>query len=589
MTSVGQGQLSISTAARTARAAYNDGANASAIRRLVAISGRQRGHRERDWHRYLRDFGAELEPYPIQLPLLNEYGDVVEETVFCILPHEMLAAIYRAGPAQRCVSLYGPGGREAVGEFWRNAVGNNLQWAENHPAVMQGLSEDCVPLLLHYDGCQIYNNSNHCIWDFASYLTEKSNVFDRQLLFLAVPEGRMDSPLVRNAVHSRVAAVLAWSADVMLTGTWPTRGFYAEEFSPGTVRWASQGSALTATGLRAAFVGIIADHKARIEMHDFKNKPKAMHICDGCDANGVYPKADPALSYQDFRVEAGWRETILSHAEYVRHAPARAQATYLGIPGITYDVLWRDLMHNFHLGIARDLIGSLVTAWNESGVLVQWCVQQGLDTSKPHVQLHWAFRQWCKRLGVQSDGINWFAPTSLGRWVKSMLPELNSKVKAARVKPIVMFLQHVSLQMPVLHTWVPVANQCIFGAARFLEILDCAGMWLTHGERARAVRAGRAMLVSYQWLAKKACRLRLRLWHLRPKHHYVDHQLLDVSTGVNIKALMCFGAEDFMGCVKRLGSGCHANTLTERLPLRYIQFLGARWQKRARSGKLVLH
>ena len=86
-------------------------------------------------------------------------------------------------------------------------------------------------------------------------------------------------------------------------------------------------------------------------------------------------------------------------------------------------------------------------------------------------------------------------------------------------------------------------------------------------------------LLSWQHLAAQCQMRKLRLYKMRPKHHYLDHIARDVArTSLNPrKTMTCFNDESFLGCLKKIGIRCHAANMMESLLQRYILFLSLRW------------
>lgn len=86
-------------------------------------------------------------------------------------------------------------------------------------------------------------------------------------------------------------------------------------------------------------------------------------------------------------------------------------------------------------------------------------------------------------------------------------------------------------------------------------------------------------LLAWQHLAARCEGLNLRLYKLRPKHHYFDHIGEDVQrTCLNMwKLASCNNDESFLGYLKRIGIRCHQASMVQRLFQRYLLFLSVRW------------
>lgn len=90
-------------------------------------------------------------------------------------------------------------------------------------------------------------------------------------------------------------------------------------------------------------------------------------------------------------------------------------------------------------------------------------------------------------------------------------------------------------------------------------------------------------LISWQHIASQCEKNGLRLYKMRPKHHYMDHTGEDVKrTHLNcLKLMACFNDESFLGYLKRIGIRCHSSKMMERLFQRYLLFIGLRWRDAA--------
>ena len=102
-----------------------------------------------------------------------------------------------------------------------------------------------------------------------------------------------------------------------------------------------------------------------------------------------------------------------------------------------------------------------------------------------------------------------------------------------------------------------------------------------------AYAAGKLYLKSQVLLADLCCRHGVLRWKLRPKLHYLDHQVEDIRLyGWNPKFWECWMDEDFMGKIALLSGKCPATNTALRTILRYIVLFWARARKRKRGETL---
>lgn len=97
-----------------------------------------------------------LEPYFVPFDIfVADYKDPQSVLVPIILPHEIFAAVYNAGPEQWRRSMIGENGTEGVMEWWENAM--QTPWGATHPALADAEHLDtCVPFVLHEDGAESF-------------------------------------------------------------------------------------------------------------------------------------------------------------------------------------------------------------------------------------------------------------------------------------------------------------------------------------------------------------------------------------------------------------------------------------------------
>ena len=100
----------------------------------------------------------------------------------------------------------------------------------------------------------------------------------------------------------------------------------------------------------------------------------------------------------------------------------------------------------------------------------------------------------------------------------------------------------------------------------YVEILAGAGMFLTPEEARLARLAGEEFLTMYQALACQALPAGELLWRLRPKWHYLCHQVASLTeTKENPSKMDLCAAETYMGRIKLIASKCHGKTIARRV------------------------
>jgi hypothetical protein len=97
--------------------------------------------------------------------------------------------------------------------------------------------------------------------------------------------------------------------------------------------------------------------------------------------------------------------------------------------------------------------------------------------------------------------------------------------------------------------------------------------------------------LSRQRLAELADDANIALWKVLPKHHYLMHVFLKVTTErVNPRKVTNFMDEDFLGKISRLGKSVSAKTASLRILQRYLLYelmlnipLPIRWPRQLRD------
>ena len=128
-----------------------------------------------------------------------------------------------------------------------------------------------------------------------------------------------------------------------------------------------------------------------------------------------------------------------------------------------------------------------------------------------------------------------FSLSGISRKFQNTYPILDSEIKAAHIKIVLVFLSGKcnAVVRALQKEPIDVASlehaklraTCIWSMCEFLHVLDVSGRWLDDTQVKRAQWAGRLFLLSYPHLAKSAYDQHYVCWKQRPKFHYFDHLL----------------------------------------------------------------
>ncbi len=274
-------------------------------------------------------------------------------------------------------------------------------------------------------------------------------------------------------------------------------------------------------------------------------------LCNKCFAHARIQ----ALFWTDTSEQAGHKLTILSTDDYLTNLSYRSPLTFL--PGwCLFFILW-DIMHNLFLGTGKDHVASGVLLLCEIG----WFPGAGLDQQL--ISATDCFRYFWKERGV------YVQPRRFTRESLNYAPNTNYPIyetKAWHIKLALIWLAHEFFFANIHNESAEVsyAATLFHSISDFLWTLDHSPMFMSSAQARSAYDAGKLYLKTSMLLADGCLARGVFRWKYRPKLHYLDHQIDDVRSEWNPRFWMCFMDEDFMGKLSKLGSKCHAKTISLR-------------------------
>lgn len=160
--------------------------------------------------------------------------------VSVLLPHEVMAALYRYGTDMFHALLAGNMSERSVGQFWKHV--KTLDDWKAHPVLATCDSlclERMVPVNIHGDGAAMYREDEYFVYSWSSAFSGSSMVKDvlmAKIPIAIIPEKDMTHPDVRQHVNDTVARLVSWSLKCAAEGVAPLLGFRDEEFDPKSYR-----------------------------------------------------------------------------------------------------------------------------------------------------------------------------------------------------------------------------------------------------------------------------------------------------------------------------------------------------------------
>ena len=186
-----------------------------------------------------------------------------------------------------------------------------------------------------------------------------AQVVDTKIPCCIIPHEAMKEPIT-DAVHQRVAQVLTWSLKHAGSGLGPILGEDGCPFDSATRHRLA--NVELASGWRLAYAGFRADLKARRFHHRYYLCNEICHMC-----MATKPHVNLHLAYTNFRSDAAYLMTEISHSDYVRHHVAVSH--WCDMPGFCIETVYSDLMHVLWLGTCKSLMASCLGYWHKRDVL----------------------------------------------------------------------------------------------------------------------------------------------------------------------------------------------------------------------------
>ena len=247
-----------------------------------------------------------------------------------------------------------------------------------------------------------------------------------------------------------------------------------------------------------------------------------------------------------------------------RFVPWRWTPAYASLDGFNTRQIFPDLLHVWHLGVCRDLIGSAMQLLLEAGV--------------------WDGRSEATKLQNATIDLKSFAashklPLKLKKLSKTKLslstkkyPELKSSGYDSYV--VLRWLLCVCENRGAL---IPDRlRTCVWAGNHVLSILTHAGHFLTHSERQNRTVVGQLFLTSYIGLAHEELRRGRLLFRLRPKFHLFHHVCMNPSF-INAGRYSTWMDEDGLKKLMRIMRRTDARTAEQRVLQRWLLSLYSVW------------
>ena len=264
---------------------------------------------------------------------------------------------------------------------------------------------------------------------------------------------------------------------------------------------------------------------------------------------------DLSMAYTNIAETAAWRETIYTMC------PWEDEPSLSKLPGFQLQMLSIDILHVFHLGCGRDVIGSTIR------VLARERFWRGSNLDQQLAAASVSLKAYAtqNRLNVR---LRRLTKQNLN-WKSSEHPEAHCK--GADTFAIMKWLGH-SMEVGGRCEPPPLVRTLVWACNNLFGLLSSTGMFLAPQEQKQVQIAGNLVIHTYLRLASDALAKRECLWRMRPKFHLLHHLILETQrpSAYNFHWLSTWLDED--GCKRWMAvkRGTHKNVSTDRTLRRWI-------------------
>ena len=251
-------------------------------------------------------------------------------------------------------------------------------------------------------------------------------------------------------------------------------------------------------------------------------------------------------SYTNLHPGAAWRNTIWSTLPWVE-TPELANCR-------AFDprMLAGDLLHIFHLGCGRDLLGSSLK------ILIQMRYFAGTSIEKALGQASLRLRSYAKQNGLMLC-LKKLTKQNL-QYKSDLYPEIRCKGYDTYITLswLVNEIERNPPTSPLRENQELLDEMCtaLWSADSWLRMLTHAPMHLTDSQQLQKTVLGNLFMTTYMSLAQRAVVERKKLWRVRPKIHLLHHMVLeDRPSRLNPHYMSTWMDEDFIKRTMRIKKG----------------------------------
>ena len=277
----------------------------------------------------------------------NDGTTVIEKWPLALLwPWDILDLLHKQGRLESFISDH-PDPSQRTKLYWQNS--SHLDFTKDLDLSEPGRT---IPLCWHTDGVQIYRNQKAHVYSFSS-ATCKGPTLSTKMIFCVV----RDTMAVKPQTFDEIGALTKYMLKYLSLGVYPSVDEEGNEFAPGGRENKRAGQPFK-FGWKGVFSTWKGDLEARVQQHKMLRNYMSTNICEHCLAGqvGLFP-------FRDFSPGASWRDTCLTHHQFLQLNPTDKQSVWAEIPGWRKERNVEDLLHLLHQGVAPRLARNRVTSF----------------------------------------------------------------------------------------------------------------------------------------------------------------------------------------------------------------------------------
>ena len=545
------GTLSAKLMAELAQLAMLDGAKSDDLLQLAKLRGfgSSPANCQRDLLcRFSKEVGFQ-EVFPVKVLAIDPKSSKETWTeAGMLLPHIMFSDLAGNYPDQ----FHAMFATKDVEAFWEGVAKKGdprLRDLQEH-SLLGKRDKDrkyTAPLFIHGDGVEFQTRDSLMVWSFGGFLCPFASLSSHVLI----------AGFPKSCTHQRtwdpLNELMKWSFEALAKGKHPEQLPGGEPLPKGFMQDVAGQPLVPGTLFRGIIWSIVGDNEfftnSLLLPHWGSRRP-----CWQCDCQKA-TKKHPCQKGKSVKI-------LNPDKQLFNYVPTGSRHPLFQVPGLTVQMVRQDGLHILYAkGVGSHLIGSVLQ------VLAYWDGKGRQKVSATN-RLAVVFK------AIQEVYVRNKTPVRLTNLRLSMFTDPQKphavfpvlKCKAAECKHLGPCLLLVLKAM--LDTGDELQRnmiECLEAFCNLTQLYDQAGLFLTKEEFDEVMNLDRRFFLAYDWLhmwAKNAQRL---LFHVVHKHHTMMHLNKD-SYYLNPRYCGTFKAEDFVGCMSKLGHGISFGLASTALP-----------------------